>query len=575
MRIQDIIYEARRNPELNKSERPIDTISRYLNASSTILGNNKNLFISMTDIAKLGINPNSRFNTPNGIYSYTGQYVVDTVQRGRLNALPFAGDKPYVNIFQVRDPASIIVLSSLTKSDVERYVQKIQSMPEYASHIPQYTGPARVQTPGGILWYITMKVSEGFAQENSRSVPLVWSTLFRKLGINGCIDTGQRIIHPAEPYQSVFFDTSIIRLLDRIANTSNKNVGPTAATRAKIRDLFRSVTTADEYENAKQYSSNMPGVDPEISQFIVAFIPLDILVKFNIDDAIRHLELDPRAVGTKVEKYFTASPEYALRYATLVDRRFPAGERAILTDPKSAFLYTTKFFPDRWPEAEDIISTNAETAMEYAIKILQKRWPKGEPAILTDPDSAFLYTKRFFTNGWPEAEPIISKNAITAFNYASIILNGGRDFSTKVRFPAGEKAIATNPKTAFQYAKMLGKPFPAGEKAIATDGGASLNYAIYALNARFPAGEKAIALLFDGQVSDTLSDLINKYDSRFGTNIGTDYLLAQYIVDGTKGPFTLQQLKSEFENFRIFKNTPVFAIMSNTSTTAGKLLNKV
>ena len=53
MRIQDIIYEARRNPELNKSERPIDTISRYLNTASTISGNNKNLFISMTDIGEL------------------------------------------------------------------------------------------------------------------------------------------------------------------------------------------------------------------------------------------------------------------------------------------------------------------------------------------------------------------------------------------------------------------------------------------------------------------------------------------------------------------------------------------
>ena len=82
MKLTTLINEARRNPEVNQTLTPIEQI-RYLHnkTSSTIAGSVTNLFISMTSLDKLGINPRSRYSTPLGIYSYASDYVIVKVKQ--------------------------------------------------------------------------------------------------------------------------------------------------------------------------------------------------------------------------------------------------------------------------------------------------------------------------------------------------------------------------------------------------------------------------------------------------------------------------------------------------------------
>ena len=56
------LLEARRNPEKNPHIGAWDLFFKYKD--------DPNVYISFTTIDKLGINPNSKFNTPNGIYTY-------------------------------------------------------------------------------------------------------------------------------------------------------------------------------------------------------------------------------------------------------------------------------------------------------------------------------------------------------------------------------------------------------------------------------------------------------------------------------------------------------------------------
>lgn len=64
------LLEARSNSEQNKKINVNDAISEYYNQYSEMA------FLSFTKLEKLGVNPNSQFATPNGIYAYPLGYVV-------------------------------------------------------------------------------------------------------------------------------------------------------------------------------------------------------------------------------------------------------------------------------------------------------------------------------------------------------------------------------------------------------------------------------------------------------------------------------------------------------------------
>lgn len=82
---------------------------------------------------------------------------------------------------------------------------------------------AKVKTDGGMFWYITMRFAETLSSANSlkgnKSNTIVeWNKLFRELGIAGCVDNGEGIIHTSEPSQAVFFSASNIDLIARVDN---------------------------------------------------------------------------------------------------------------------------------------------------------------------------------------------------------------------------------------------------------------------------------------------------------------------------------------------------------------------
>jgi hypothetical protein len=199
-----------------------------------------NLFISFTQLPKLGINPRSHYNTPLGIYSYPADYVVaSTHGRYSMATLPFAGKQPYANIFQGR--GNIVHLNTMTLQDESLYNNKLWA---YANRLPKidftkhYAPPGKDwpdivdntinaaddyarerRSPGGRLWYTTWKLSGYMATYLKRPAPLAWNELFRQaLGIDGCVDTGKGIIHPSEPTQAVFFSLGATKLITTVQN---------------------------------------------------------------------------------------------------------------------------------------------------------------------------------------------------------------------------------------------------------------------------------------------------------------------------------------------------------------------
>lgn len=244
MRSFEFVREARKNPKLNPKISINQAIDQRLLRTKDSIAGVLNGFVSFTDVAKLGINPKSNYDTPLGIYAYPISYVHQQLDYTEhpIAVLPFAGEAPYANIFSVT--GNIINLSELTSDDVERLLSRLSSELAKVNAVADVSqlyadaksGEALVNSPGGHLWYVFYQLSEYTVL--GRSKPSVtWNTLFRKIGIDGCVDNSG-IIHENEPTQAVFFSTSVIRDIERVSNKYSPSVMHLRQTTGKSKQLL-------------------------------------------------------------------------------------------------------------------------------------------------------------------------------------------------------------------------------------------------------------------------------------------------------------------------------------------------
>ena len=215
-------------------------------------------YMTFTKINKVGVNPGSKYKTPNGIYAYPlTKSIYEQLAAGNL---PFAQEQPYVSIIEPEDRGSLAhhdmseeeyqqAVLSLYNGDassmwlatkkafnfaiavdirnardlfVDASPDKIlqagygddpHTYPEIKGLMPTYkkfTSEAKYKTPFGKLWNITRNFSGGN--------PNIWSALWRELGYDGAVDLGTGTIHEAEPTQAVFFTRDAIEVKDTFVN---------------------------------------------------------------------------------------------------------------------------------------------------------------------------------------------------------------------------------------------------------------------------------------------------------------------------------------------------------------------
>jgi hypothetical protein len=183
----------------------------------------KGCFFSMTHVNKLGINPQSHYDTPLGIYAYPlNQEFYDMLV---LKQLPFQMEAPYIQIFIPKPNANIINLDfdeqkfdelySILKKEVDGWTGDSK----YFENIYKKAVKTAYETePASIFWNLTRLL----ANKN----PLKWRSLFMSIGIDGFYDPGLSIIHKNEPSQAVFFKLSALEHLDALVNPVLKNKKP-------------------------------------------------------------------------------------------------------------------------------------------------------------------------------------------------------------------------------------------------------------------------------------------------------------------------------------------------------------
>jgi hypothetical protein len=225
-----ISIARRKNPTLNPKISVNQAVLDHYREAPFIRGTKiKNSFCSFTSLDKLGLNPQSVYGTPIGIYAYPTKYVLGEARlTKKMTALPFAGDAPFVNIFSVK--GHIVDLVSVTKKQADDYVEDlIFAYRDYEEQIRNWYEEAAthadIKTDAGYFWHVTYKLKEHISQDTTKSASVVWNKIFRAIDIQGVVDFGDSIIHAAEPTQAVFFETKYIFNLRRFDNKhSNESV---------------------------------------------------------------------------------------------------------------------------------------------------------------------------------------------------------------------------------------------------------------------------------------------------------------------------------------------------------------
>lgn len=241
MRLRELfVAEARSQPKLNRKTSINDILIDASNQTTdTIADGIKNLFVSLTEVDKLGLNPNSmeKYNTPIGVYSYPIEYIIDIVGRDKsLTELPFAGTAPFVNIFKAS--GNIVNVTTINEHQVSVYAKRMAkvigdtlgvSVRRGLELIQQFNEEsetsAKVKSVGGKFWYVSMKVAELLTGTVSRHMQVAWNKLFRAIGIDGAVDVGSGIIHDNEPYQMVLFSTNAYHDNKRFLNKYSPDDG--------------------------------------------------------------------------------------------------------------------------------------------------------------------------------------------------------------------------------------------------------------------------------------------------------------------------------------------------------------
>ena len=233
MKINDLLSELRRNPTQNVKQEGHEAAVEFLKTIPD--GDRKYYGVTMTSLPKLGVNPQSQYNTPLAICFYPAEYYLNKKSKGAK--MEFQDDAPYIQIIEV--VGNFTEIDEITDTNFPSYIKslfrilpnmastfqypedKLQS--ELAALILDSAHESRPATPGGRFWYILMMLSRELTRDSSRGIiakrsAVVWNKLLRMLGQDVILDFGSGTLHPYEPYQGMAFDPTAVKLVKMFYN---------------------------------------------------------------------------------------------------------------------------------------------------------------------------------------------------------------------------------------------------------------------------------------------------------------------------------------------------------------------
>lgn len=313
------LTEKRRNPEVNVKKSTLEELMKYKGRDDVYVSFVSDVGVmssfhnkhdgddqyragvrakgALTNVSghKIGINPKSQFSTPNGIYCYPIEHIINVFKN---ESSDFATDRPFAYVIQ--SIGNLLIAPDYTEENLATDRAKLErlSTEEKMNH---YVNNALVDTPAGKLWAITRGIAmeQGRTKERvSRGVinlhPNKWNKIFRDLGYSGFSDIkGERIIHDNEPTQCVFFARNAFKVLETIVNRPPEDTSWIHKPKVLVKKI-NSGEFSDEksaellYWNAEGFKTEMLR-DLELSEGVVRILKEKMLDESNIKNVPKWL----------------------------------------------------------------------------------------------------------------------------------------------------------------------------------------------------------------------------------------------------------------------------------------------
>ncbi|MDX8383313.1 MAG: hypothetical protein R8M45_04470 [Ghiorsea sp.] len=211
---KQFISEARSHSASNPKISAYDALEGYKD--------DPDIYISFTDVDKIGINPNSTYNTPIGIYTYPLKEIWKGFNhKSRRVDVPFAQYSEHIWIIKPRGGKFVKDLykdynSKSYDTDMDKIRKIYSSVKNIEAIIDEGTKTAKVRNPVSSFWNVTKMLG---SEINSSKPYVGWNTVMRKLGYSGFADkSGKSIIHESEPIQAVFLSVKSFTVVKEILN---------------------------------------------------------------------------------------------------------------------------------------------------------------------------------------------------------------------------------------------------------------------------------------------------------------------------------------------------------------------
>ena len=224
MRFREI-YEARRNAHLpvQKRKSVIDQVNDYAKKGQH--------FLTFTELPKAGINPQSSYSTPIGVYCYplfASYYWKDKYFDGfeDISDFPFASGRRFIYILKESPNKQLFDVNDYTRQDWDRDRKQLSKMYQMSElQIEQMLDeneiddwPDHSHRPISRLWRFTR-----YQATKSNRIGVHWNNSLRLLGYSGFSDlTGLGVIHANEPAQAVFLSKSSYEVVEQIENRESE-----------------------------------------------------------------------------------------------------------------------------------------------------------------------------------------------------------------------------------------------------------------------------------------------------------------------------------------------------------------
>lgn len=157
---------------------------------------------------------NTDYKDPQGIYAFSKDYLLKNDETPTGFTMAY-----YAYIIEPTSSAKFLKLNSLTQAEIEKLLKKInvpKDIIERFGHLDPY-----------IFWQILVdysfkEVSKTYDNPTRAKQARFFTSIIKKMGYNVIEDTGDGIIFPGEPSQTVFLDPSAYKVVEFVQTNGQR-----------------------------------------------------------------------------------------------------------------------------------------------------------------------------------------------------------------------------------------------------------------------------------------------------------------------------------------------------------------